>query len=67
MTPLINIDILHNVVGYADLSTVLQLMKTCHEFNIECAQYLLKEDVSLDSEQAVESFIAFLSASGRGD
>ena len=67
MTPLINIDILHNVVGYADLSTVLQLVKTCHDFNIECAQYLLKEDVSLDSEQAVESFIAFLSASGRHD
>ena len=65
--PLINIDILHNVIRYADLSTVLQLAETCHEFNIECAQYLLREDVVLDGEQAVESFITFLTASGRRD
>ncbi|PIL22900.1 hypothetical protein GSI_15596 [Ganoderma sinense ZZ0214-1] len=67
-TPLINVDILHNVAQFADFSTVLQLTKTCREFNAECAQYLLKNDgVYLEGEESVESFIVFLTASGRDD
>lgn len=64
--PLVNIDILHNVVPYTDLSTILQLTKICREFNAECAQYLLKRSrVRLDGEHSVESFVTFLTASGR--
>ncbi|PIL22889.1 hypothetical protein GSI_15585 [Ganoderma sinense ZZ0214-1] len=63
-TSLINVDVLHNVTQFADFSTVLQLTKTCREFNAECAQYLLKDKVYLEGEESVQSFIDFLTASG---
>ena len=64
---LLNTDIMHIIMSYATRNAVSGLMKTCHTLNSEGAQYLLRDEVSIECDAQLLSFMCFLMARNNPD